>query len=122
MNGFPPWTLRPAGDPVGSPTVGARSSPADRVRCRRPHTIVKFGAEPISREPVFSGTTGDRFPYMVGGTPVQVWTFASRPCMPPDHLRGEAEFSAGPQARTSPPMLTPAPPDPHPSAGTPGAH
>ena len=52
-------------------TARTQPSPADRVRCRRPHTVAELSAEPIWRAQVFSGTTGDRVPYMVGGTSVQ---------------------------------------------------
>jgi len=72
INVFPPWNHRPAGDPVGGPTAGTRPSPADRVRCRRPHTVAEFSAEPLARACVFHGT--HRRP-----GPIHAYTGASRP-------------------------------------------
>ena len=67
INIFPPWNHRPAGAPVGGNTAGTHPSPADRVRCRRPHTIAEFSAEPQARANTIHAYTGATRPPPVGG-------------------------------------------------------
>ena len=86
-----PWNMRSPFAPTSflhGTTAGTRPLSTDRVRCRRPHTIGEFSAEPISRAQVFTGTTGDRVPYMVGRTSVRTCTLTT----PADHVCHPATY------------------------------